>query len=319
MICNSCGKQNPDGSGFCSGCGNQLSAPGSSASSNPQYSAPNIPSQPYYPPPQPVAPPPYYGGSNSQYVPNRPFVGQNLTGSQPSFIQNWRAAAGSSLFLVAVLIYSLSFLITLIQIMDQSDNLSYILYRAGLRGISDTFMLFLILAMVPNVLLGIGLWLIYAEGKKPQGLPIKTTGLSMVFGVVVCQFVLICIVLINLFCVCMHCTGRSLQILSLFLLFFFGIRLFFGIRRCKCCGGNFTDRCSLGDCFLCLLNSLAEQYEKCRFPKFSQYHMCNRCGSVLLCYGRLHSAWGFDHSSLGIPIFAVFFADDSVWYCTYSI
>lgn len=196
MICNSCGKQNPDGSDFCSGCGNRLSASGNPAS---QYSAPNTSSQPYYPPPQPVAPPPYYGGSNSQYVPNRPYVGQNLTGSQSSFSQNWRAAAGSPVFLVAVLIYSLSFLITLIQIMDQVDNLSYMLYRSGFRGMNGTFMLLLFLMLIPNVLFGIGLWLIYAEGKKTQGLPIKTTGLSMVFGVVIFQFVLICIVLLILF------------------------------------------------------------------------------------------------------------------------
>ncbi len=208
MICNSCGKQNPDGSGFCSGCGNRLSASGNPTS---QYSAPNTSSQPYYSPPQPVAPPPYYGGSNSQYVPNRPYVGQNLTGSQSSFSQNWRAAAGSPLFLVAVLVCSLSFLITLIQIMDQGDNISYMLYRSGLSGISDTFVLIMILAMIPYVLLGIGLWLIYAEGKKPQGLPIKTTGLSMVFGVVIFQFVLICIALIIFFvriCIAIEAASR---------------------------------------------------------------------------------------------------------------
>ncbi|MDP4119930.1 MAG: zinc ribbon domain-containing protein [Bacillota bacterium] len=197
--CLNCGTQNEDDFAFCKTCGVQLQ----NTNNNPQQTMP-YGSQPMYsqqPNVQPPAyqPPPYWAPPSTQ--PNPVF--------STSFAQNVIKSAGSSMiFLVATILVSLSLLFSIINGFIPV-NINHIFENTNFReslgsnysNVYDVFTKyqgffsgFSLIALIPTLLICIGLWLFYFTCKDANNPNIKTSGLTIIKGVIIFNFIITCLI-----------------------------------------------------------------------------------------------------------------------------
>lgn len=196
MICSKCGHQNADGMRFCEMCGTPLQAA-------PQYAAP----QQYA-----VQPQPQYASAAQAY--------SNPSVQYSPVIQKLRKESTSPLFLTGAIAYSCAILFALISAFTGANSLlasvtqllnllsnvggvgsmssmemNYLLMSldsltSGLRGAALGGA---ILTQLPNILVAVGIWLVFATAFDKSGRPMKTTGLTMIKVVKIIQLVGICL------------------------------------------------------------------------------------------------------------------------------
>lgn len=197
MICSKCGHQNADGMRFCEMCGTPLQAA-------PQYAAP----QPQYvaqPQPQYAPAAQAYSNPPMQYSP----VIQKLRkeGTSPLFLTGAIAYSCAILFaLISAFTGANSLLASVTQLLNLLSNvggmgsmssmeMNYLLMSldsltSGLRGAALGGA---ILTQLPNILVAVGIWLVFATAFDKSGQPMKTTGLTMIKVVKIIQLVGICL------------------------------------------------------------------------------------------------------------------------------
>ncbi len=207
MFCTSCGTQNPEGSAFCVVCGKPLMG-NQGAYVPPQYSAPvqsYTPPPQYYAPSQPMSPAPGY------YRPVTPPSSALMPSpeKQAIFRRSFRSVTGSPLFLTTAIVFTLSFVISIIQMIGMIGELENIMaemlfryggyryirysYREMISTLSSMSTFFMFLALIPTILIMAALWMTYVDGRRPDHLMINTSGLSVIYVVTLIQFIGICI------------------------------------------------------------------------------------------------------------------------------
>lgn len=177
MFCKMCGVENADGSAFCKNCGINLSAP--------------------------VAP------ATPAAVPPVQVTVQPL--STNPVLNAVKKVASSPLFLVAVIVYSLQILLTLINsttigarlemflynLLDRfGGNAPYEFYEAvdSISRIGDIpYVLFTVVGLIPTILICIGLWITYSSARNRLSDGMKTSGLTMIKVITIIQLVFSCI------------------------------------------------------------------------------------------------------------------------------
>ncbi|MBE6651554.1 MAG: zinc ribbon domain-containing protein [Ruminococcaceae bacterium] len=178
MFCPKCGKQNQDTSAFCVACGQKLIAPEQPVQQPPVQ-------QPVYQQP-PVQQPAYQQPPVQQFQPQyapveRPFSSNPVLNGLKKF-------AASPLVLVAVILFTLSTVITLATTSDTVMELFYLLdEEIGIPGLDDvvdiledsiTFMTFII--MLPTIAIGIGLWITVGTALNKNSDTMVTGGLTTI-------------------------------------------------------------------------------------------------------------------------------------------
>lgn len=157
MFCPKCGNQLEQGNSFCSKCG---AAQGQPMQSQPMQSQP-MQSQPMY---------------------NSPAVSPVIAAV--------KGIASSPLFLTAVIIYTLSLLLSfanslapmrnvyqIMQLLNLDYYMDYYIDYGVIAGITTTFS---IIGMIPSILMALGLWLTFAASKNNTFPGFKTAGLTII-------------------------------------------------------------------------------------------------------------------------------------------
>lgn len=178
MFCPNCGTQNEDRYAFCKQCGSKLT------------------SVPATPAPAPAPSP-------------APFAGQSHAAGQPHPVWNAvKEIASSPLFLTAIIAFSLSLLLQAVQMFRfPGDFLSRVGEIARFAEIDydeiaplmsfsqGAFSAFAVIALIPSVLVAVGLWMTYVSAQDRENPGMKTAGLTMIKVIHVIQLVFISITL----------------------------------------------------------------------------------------------------------------------------
>lgn len=173
MFCSYCGKKIPDNSTFCAHCGSKITVYSDDITDSKPDAAPVAAPPVVQPKPQaPVAFP-----SNKEKDQADKLEKQEAY--QNCFIAGWRKFITSPLVLITIIIHSISVFINLAYLgntMEAMENLSD--YVGDFAG--SLLNLFSVGTVIVNVLLTVGMWMIYANGhKKDNSLP-STNGLNLI-------------------------------------------------------------------------------------------------------------------------------------------
>lgn len=210
MFCPNCGSQNADGAAFCHECGTPLNAapsepvqeapqfdapaePQYEAPAEPQYEAPaepqhEAPSQPQFVPP---VPPQYQPPAQPQYQPPQQF------GAPSGALAALKKLGSSTAYLIAAIALSLSAVLNFIGALVGSSS-SYTVtigdqtYRLSL-GDGGAAIGSAIAALVPALLILLGVWLTYGAARKRDNSPFSTGGLTLLKVIYVIEFVCVCV------------------------------------------------------------------------------------------------------------------------------
>ncbi len=192
MFCESCGSEIKDGAKFCGRCGAPVKMKSAAGAAQPAAAAP----VPY---PENAAGNTRINGTcyNEDNSESRP---ARAAGRLQSFVAG---AASSKLFLAATIIFTAVLVIDLLSsIMTASVGgnvilgiLDEVLYQAGysfndIGGLgmvssvvdwaSAGTIVASVIAMIPSILIAIGLWLIFASAKSSRGTSVKPTGFTII-------------------------------------------------------------------------------------------------------------------------------------------
>lgn len=188
MFCTACGKQNAEGSTFCTSCGTPLvQKEAQPQPQQPVYQQP-VYQQPVYQQPvyqQPIYQQPVYQQPVYQQPVYQPAAAENEWDFASYFRQKWRIFVASPLPLIITILYSLLSLLTLINIFDGASTLNAIanalpFMRKMLRELGDTLTFLELLAFTPTFLTALGMWLVFAGAAKKDISPLNTSGLNMI-------------------------------------------------------------------------------------------------------------------------------------------
>lgn len=179
--CNNCGKQNNDEDMFCEQCGAALSM-------NPddqQQTAGYTQNADAY----------QTQAAAQQMPPQTPYP----------MLQILKKRGGSALFLVAVICMTVQLVANLIESFGGGSSiieLQNLLYQYGipvdlsdLGGVATSFSVFSLIALIPTILVVIGLWMIFVNCRKQDNSPLSTAGFSLVRGVLIFEFVCFIVIL----------------------------------------------------------------------------------------------------------------------------
>lgn len=169
MFCNACGKPNPDGSAFCTSCGNKLP---------PSYATQTAP-----PPRQPI---------------NSLHTSTTANNEIDLFRSHWRTLASSPFVLIVLICHSISVLLGMYEMNSAfSDSKALLQYigspSSAIRNYDLIVTLIQLFIAAPGVLIAIGLWISYADGRNSPAMPINTTGIKLILGTTIAQLVLLCL------------------------------------------------------------------------------------------------------------------------------
>ena len=229
MFCENCGAKIEPGMLFCGSCGVKLpevpEAPIAAPVAQQEAPAASVPydrqTTPVTQPEAPAAYAPYVRQTTPVTQPEAPAAyapyGRQTAApvsearSRGGVIDTVKRHLGSPVLLVAAILLSISFLISLIGAFTQNtvdlSAMSLLLSEAGMSssamssGMSafwSTMIISTIISSIPTILILIGLWLAYAAGKSRSD-TVSTAGLTIVKGVCVFQLVMVCI----LFALCL--------------------------------------------------------------------------------------------------------------------
>lgn len=185
--CSNCGKQNRDEDMFCEQCGAALSMnPDNQQQAQTAGYAQNVNA--------------YQTQATAQQMPPQ---------TPYPMLQILKQRGGSVLFLVAIICLTVQVVAQIFTSFNGSSSvaaLQNLMYRYGipmdlsqLNSIMTGVSVGSLIAMIPTILIVIGLWMIYANCKKQDNSPLSTTGFSLVRGVVIFEFV--CFILIVTICI----------------------------------------------------------------------------------------------------------------------
>ena len=185
MFCTKCGAANEDNAKFCTSCGSDMTA---EATAQPVHTAAqpaNTYAQPY------SAPNPYAQTPYVKPVPKAPKVL-----SENPVLNTLKTHGSSVLFLIAAILYSVMVLFQFIGILSNlsvGSNMAkelneispYVSAAASpvigiLSAVAAMSGLFQFIGMTPTVLILIGLWMFWANSKKPEDR--KTTGMTLAYA-----------------------------------------------------------------------------------------------------------------------------------------
>ncbi len=180
MFCGNCGTQCPDGTKFCAKCGNPLQSGGQTSQN--QFSTPNN----------------FNNGLSNGFnnVWNSIKDTTSVRSPHPA-VNQLKKMATSPLFLIAIIAFSLSILITLFSsgsiITSAFEQIEDILYESGLGYAMDLselgkfFEIFdrisftsAFISSIPNIVLAVGMWLIFAHGLDKRSEYMKTSGFTTI-------------------------------------------------------------------------------------------------------------------------------------------
>lgn len=182
MFCNHCGNPNPDGSAFCSTCGKRIVAP-STLKTAQQPAA--------QPAPQPAAQTVRPAAQPTPTATVKPEA-KALETFQNHFRSTWRDFVCSPLALVIFVCYSLSALITLIQVNSIFEDFEWILSLL-IDGSDFILTLLKIVICAPSILISIGMWMLYADSADRSGRPINLSGLKLIHWVNTINLIILCV------------------------------------------------------------------------------------------------------------------------------
>ena len=193
MFCSYCGKKIPDDSSFCAHCGAKITVytddtPVQEPDTVPTTILTDVPTsistvtQPQVHPPvvsPPRKPEPQPTGKEREYAAKI----AKLEAHKNCFLSGWRSFITSPLVLIAIILQSISVVISLAGIGDtieaMKDASDYIGDFAG-----SLMTLFSVGTIFVNVLLTVGMWMVYADGQKKDNSMPSTKGLSLIIAFV---------------------------------------------------------------------------------------------------------------------------------------
>lgn len=179
MFCNACGHPNPDGSSFCSSCGKPINsispAPVRQQNSSPQFAAASSRN----------------GTANTQKTEDK----RPAEIFSELFRRSWRELATSPFALVLIITYSVSVLLSAIELQSLFEDLDGLTELLGVLSFfgSDLFekldtslTLIQLLISTPGILTALALWLLYADARDLSATrPIKTMPFTLIKGVMI--------------------------------------------------------------------------------------------------------------------------------------
>lgn len=184
MLCSNCGANNVEGKAFCQVCGYQLSA---------NYQQPY---QPYQPSQQVYSP---YPGQQYYTPQQRDFSAVELV----------KSCCRAPVFLVATILYSVSFMINLIEVLEnKSSSVIDLLYGAiiEMAGYEVSYELIEVMneiegatsvmnyiLLIPGLLIVVGLWVTFGSSSSRTPGQLSTAGLGLAKGGIITKLVFACI------------------------------------------------------------------------------------------------------------------------------
>lgn len=198
--CSNCGRQNNDEDMFCEQCGAALSMnPDNQQQAQTAGYAQNANAY--------QAQPGGYAQNTNAYQTQ---AAQQMPPQTPyPMLQILKQRGGSVLFLVAIICMTVQVVAQIITSFGGRSSLAdleVLMYQYGipidmstLNSIMTGLTAFSLIALIPTILIVIGLWLIYTNCRKQDNSPLSTTGFSLVRGVVIFQFV--CFILAVSICI----------------------------------------------------------------------------------------------------------------------
>ncbi len=198
MICSSCGTQNADNAMFCKGCGASLASGNNAQQNNQGYQQAyqqNYRQQTYQ--------------QNYQQAYGKM---EKIYSSNPA-INAVKKAAASPMFLTGAILYTIFLFFQLISSFSSGAIFTYmwemmryeLMYEYNPRAFSlmekiiDTMQSVTVVTslsgMIPTILIGVGIWMIFASGKKVMEQGMKTGGITLIKVITILQFVLYCIIM----------------------------------------------------------------------------------------------------------------------------
>lgn len=226
MYCKYCGCENTDGSSFCQHCGRRIdsdqngpwAAPGDGEYNNYQYRRRETEQNTYSGPDSDG----YYGGYRQ--TDENTYYGSYQPGADAAFAQGFqeapaaacvRKSAASPLFLIGIIFCSVVVFLSIISsfftgsLMDSFFNGVY----GGMgEAVSTSPVLTVfsaLLSCVPQLLIVIGLWMVYAAAADKKNPFMKTSGFTLLKVMFIVEIVLLCIALCVIALVCIVVTAVS--------------------------------------------------------------------------------------------------------------
>ena len=196
MFCTKCGKLNHDDAAFCFACGNPMKrkAVQNQIVQTPMQTPPVAPvyappAAPVYAPPSPPTPKPVRAPVSAPAVPvaqpskKKKIIKKNTAERNAVFEKNmrskWRAIIATPYMLVITILYSLSLLLSLIDI-PKICGLLTDLSGGFFRGLEPLLYVIVLLLIAPFIITVLGLWLAYFEGRKKDKTEVGVCGLQLI-------------------------------------------------------------------------------------------------------------------------------------------
>ncbi len=196
MFCGYCGKQNADGAAYCIFCGN----PTGYSNSMPDTSQKVPLEQTIYSQKR--------GPTGTGYIARQAAAEKRGRENQIMFRKSWRELFGSPIFLTTAVAFTVSCIIEVFSWLESFENIKHYVNLFGmLSAVEGLIYLQQLASVLPSILIVIGFWQLYADSKNSDNQPVKTIGMSTVYGSQLFVFITICI---TIFAVLMIlCTAAS--------------------------------------------------------------------------------------------------------------
>ncbi len=191
MYCPNCGTQIPDGSASCQFCGETFAVTEDArGDSQPEATQ----AQQYYPP---VQEPQYY---EAPAQPAYSAPAYQAADNVNPVLKILRSIGSSGAFLTASIVYTASILFSLISTIVGTSAVKVTINLPGGYDYSDLYrttssaaIVGAIVAMIPAILIAVGIWMVYSTSIKKGNTPFGTAGLTMIKVIVIIALVGICI------------------------------------------------------------------------------------------------------------------------------
>lgn len=175
MFCSHCGKKIPDDSSFCAHCGSKLNIFVTEISGKEPVTPSSLDSTQLS---STVSLP-----QNHQDTPsvkeNKQIANVPIAESRKQcFLTGWRSFITSPLVLITIIVHSVSVMFSLAGIGDTTEAMEDLSYLLG-DFAGSLLSLFSVGTVLVNILLTIGMWMVYANGQKKDDTPPSTNGLSL--------------------------------------------------------------------------------------------------------------------------------------------
>lgn len=212
MFCCYCGGSLPDDAKFCAFCGKTITVNNADPQSVPVRPA-STPDNDQHSAFTPAAPecqnPPKSGNENSGYrltqygasaPPVRPPKKEHTLTYREVFHLNWRAFVTSPMVIITALLFCIVSVMSMIVAQETFDQVYAALELFHLDELTTRLNLIQFFTFVPNILIGLGMMIVIADGFRSSSEPVSTVGLHIIRITLIVVYVVLSLFFVEMIC-----------------------------------------------------------------------------------------------------------------------